>query len=308
MSASKNNLKEEREGLSKDFLNFVEEKGMSRSDAARDMGISDATLSLWLSNKYDGSVAKINEAVKNFLEREKERSRNTVVDIKFVAIGPAKRFMEIARVCHLDRALGVIYGESGSGKTWSAREYVRKHYDAILVEVDPNKWSGRVLLKKIHRKLNMDGKGNADEMMLEIIARLEGTGRFIIIDEAENLDPSVLDLARRIHDHARIGMLLVGTPRLVHNLRGREGGLDQVCKRSSASYWAESLKIQDTEAIVKSCIAEASAGLCEAFHQESGGNVRVLSMLILRSIRFAETDRVPVDPEYVRMAKKFITI
>ncbi len=211
-------------------------------------------------------------------------------------------------MCHLDRALGIVYGESGAGKTWSAREYEKKHHDAILIEVDPNKWSGSVLLRKIHRKLNMDGKGSSDEMMLEIINRLEGTGRFIMIDEAENLEPSVLALARRIHDHARIGMLLIGTPRLVHNLRGREGGLDQVCKRSSASYWTESLKIQDTEAIVKSCITEANAELCEAFHRESNGNVRVLSMLLLRSVRFAEVDKVPVSSEYVRMAKKFITI
>lgn len=301
------NKSELREELSSKLLNLIEEQGISRSDAARDIGISDATLSLWLSNKYEGSVANINKDVKNFLEREKEKSESATVEIKFIITTTAKRIIEVARLCHLDREFGVIYGEAGHGKTWAAMEYVKRYPDAILVETDPG-WTERVIVKKIHRKLGMDGKGNTDGMMAEIISRLEGTGRFIIIDEAENLNSEVINLVRRIYDHAHIGILLIGMPRLVHNLRGRKGELSQIYSRSSASYLTEYLKSQDTEAIVKSCIPDCSNEVWETFHQESGGNTRVLSKLILRAIRFAELNNSPVNPGHVKDAKRFITV
>ena len=57
-------------------------------------------------------------------------------------------------------------------------------------------------------------------MMLDIIDKLKSSGRLIIVDEAEHLPYTSLELLRRIYDKAEVGILLVGMPRLMKNLKG----------------------------------------------------------------------------------------
>jgi hypothetical protein len=298
--------KEIREKLVVELRGYMEENGTNQSQLAKDMGVSSGTLSLWLADKYNGSIADINASVKNFLDREKEKSENSTVEFKFVMTSVARKIFELARLCHLDSELGVIYGDAGLGKTVAVREYAKIYPDTILIETDPG-WTERVVVKKIHRALGMDGRGYADEMMSEIVSRLMNSGRLIIVDETENLPSDAINLVRRIPDHARVGLLLVGMPRLVHNLRGRKGELAQLYSRSGMSYHIDSLKDQDTEEIVKSCLPDSN-GLWKTFHKECDGNARVLSKLILRSIRFAELNKSAVTTEHIRNAKKFITV
>ena len=300
------NPHEEARELIAQLSGFMVERGLNQSEVARSCGLNVATFHLWLKETYKGNVAKINDTVKSYLEREKEKSKLTIVKIDFVMTGTAKRIFEIARLCHLDNELGIVYGEAGLGKTCAVKEYARLTPDVILVESDPG-WSARVIIKKLHRAIGLDGRGFIDELVEEIIDRLYGSGRLIIIDEAENLNSEVINLVRRIHDHAKIGLLLVGMPRLVHNVRGRKGELSQLHSRSGVSRSIPLLLPEDTEKIVKTCIDESN-GISEVFHHESGGNARVLSKLLLRSIRIAEVNDGVVTPEIVKQARIFITV
>lgn len=300
---------EEARELIEKLSHFMEQEELSQSEVARSCGLNVATFHLWLKNSYKGNVTKINDAVKNYLEREREKAELTSISIDFVMTAAAKKIFEIARICHLDGELGIAYGEAGLGKTWSVREYARLNPDVILVETNPG-WSLRVLIRKLHRAVGLDGRGFVDELLDEIVERLNKTGRLIIIDEAENLPSDIINLIRRIHDHTGCGMLLVGMPRLIHNVRGRKGELTQLHSRSGVSCSIAPLVSEDTEKIVKTCIPteKEGEGIFETFHYESGGNARVLSKLLLRSIRMAEVNSGIITPEIIKKARVFITV
>ena len=60
-------------------------------------------------------------------------------------------------------------------------------------------------------------------MVSGIVKKLKGSGRMIIIDEAEHLPYKALELLRRVHDKAGMGVLLVGLPRLIHKIMEGRG-------------------------------------------------------------------------------------
>lgn len=299
------------ESLRKVLSQFIEERGLTQVAVARSIGVSSGTLSLWLTQNYKGTVAKISEAVKNYLEREKERSEQVSVEIKFVYTITAKKIHEVARMCHLDREMGVVYGQAGFGKTYAVKEYARKNSGVVVIETDPG-WSARILIQKIDSVLGLQTSGNLDKIMSEVVKALVDTDKLIIIDEAENLPSDVLNLLRRVHDHARIGMLLVGMPKLISNLRGRRGELTQLYSRAGASYAVNPLQPEDTFQIIKACLngmgEDLSPATLEAFHEKSYGNARILSKLLLRASRIAAVSNVPITPEIVTAAQKMITV
>lgn len=57
---------------------------------------------------------------------------------------------------------------------------------------------------------------------------LRDSGRLLMVDEAELLLYRALEVLRRLHDKAGIGIVLAGMPRLLINLKGRRGEFAQL--------------------------------------------------------------------------------
>lgn len=292
--------------LKQELRQIMEERGLSLSAISRALGISSAALSQWLSGTYTGNIAKIDDAVKGFLERLKERLRTPKKSIGFIMTSVAKKVFEVARICHLDSEIGVLYGEAGLGKTEALREYARRNTDVILIEADLG-YTAKVLFVELHKKLGMDGRGMIHDLFDDVVLKLKDSGRLIIIDEAEHLPYRALELLRRVHDKAGVGILLVGMPRLISNLRGKKGEYAQLYSRVGVAGRLEALKFQDTQEIVSSVIP-SSNGLWKVYHEVSYGNTRVLAKLILRSIRVAEINNVPINAEIIRETAKMLII
>lgn len=292
--------------LEQQLRNLMDERGLSLSSVSRALGISTAALSQWLSGSYSGNVAKINDSVKGFLERQKERLKAPKKSIEFVMTSAAKKVFEVARICHLDGEIGVCYGDAGLGKTDAVKEYARRNSDVILIEADLG-YTAKVLFQELHKRLGMDGRGPIHELFDDVVAKLKDSGRLIIIDEAEHLPYRSLELLRRVYDKAGVGIMLVGMPRLIANLRGKKGEYAQLYSRVGVASRLENLKAQDTENIVSSVIPSAN-GLWKIYHETSYGNTRRLCKLLLRSIRVAEINKMPVSHEIVRETAKMLII
>lgn len=293
--------------LRKELEDYMTEKELSQALVARSLGRPASLLCQWLKNCYDGNVSKIEEEVKAFLRREKEKARWATVKIEFIKTSVADHVFETAEMCHLDCSMGVAIGDPGLGKTRAVEEYARLNPSVILIETNPG-WSTRTIVRKIHLQVGLDGRGSTDDMVDEIVSRLQDSGRLIIIDEAENLDSDIINLLRRIYDHARVGILFVGMPRLLHNIKGSKGELGQLRSRSSVSCELEPITKDDVMAIVETCVPYYE-NLIETFFTESEANTRILSMLIVRSLRIAYVNKEErVTPEIIREAKKLITV
>ena len=290
-------------GLQQELKNLMEEKGLSLSSA---LGISSAALSQWFSNSYAGNITKIDESVKSFLQRQKERSKTPKKNFNFVMITVAKKIFDVARICHLDEAIGVCYGESGLGKTIAVKEYAKRNPDVILIEADLG-YTAKVLFSELHKKLGMDGAGGLHNMFEDVVSKLKSSGRLVVVDEAEHLPYRALELLRRVYDKAGVGVLLVGMPRLIANLRGKKGEFAQLYSRVAVAGRLESLKPQDTQSIVTTVIP-GSNGLWKAFHESAGGNARVLDNLLTLSTRVAGLNNMAVTPDIVNEAAEMLII
>ena len=144
-------------------------------------------------------------------------------------------------------------------------------------------------------------------MFSDIVDKLKSSGRLIIIDEAEHLPYKSLELVRRIYDKANVGILLVGMPRLITNLKGEKRQYAQLFSRVGMYAKLEVLNDDDKQAIISSLLPNYKPiyPILSAF---CAGNTRVLTKLLVRAIRIAELNEVEVDEEVIKASVKQILV
>lgn len=277
------------------------EPKLTLSGIARSVGISTGYLSQWLGGK---EIPKVEAAIAAFLQRLGEKKRAPMRKVSFVKTSVARRVFDVSRIAHLESEIGVCYGDAGIGKTAAIKEYARQEPDVLLVEVSEGH-TAKVLFSELHRLLGADGTGSIYGMFEDVVTRLRGSGRLIIIDEAEHLPYRALELLRRVHDKAEVGILLVGMPRLIYNLRGKSGEFAQLYSRVGVAAKLTRLTPEDTTQIGKTVFPNLN-GLSRTFFELSKGSARTLSKLLNRSLKIAELNGSEVTEEVVQAAAEFL--
>jgi DNA transposition AAA+ family ATPase len=227
-------------------------------------------------------------------------------EIPFKETRAATRFREGERLSHLEGAIVVVCGDPGTGKTKACRQCADENVDVLLFDIHLG-YSPRALFTELHKRLGFEGRGSICAMFSDCVGRLKNSGRLLIFDEAEYLPYRALELLRRLHDMAGIGILLVGLPRLIENLRGKRGEYSQLYSRVGALIKLEALQEGDTEMLVKSVLPSLN-GMWRVFHEQCHGNARVLSKLLFRSMQIAKINGKVVTPEIVRGAAQTLII
>ena len=279
--------------LVEDLKILLKKKNYSVTSVAKAINLSNATLHLWMNNNYKGNVKKIEDAIAKFLEIEKLREGRIKVD--FVKTTVVDDVFDIAKTCHVENEIGVCYGDAGIGKTFAVKKYAIDNTDVILVEADLG-YTPKVLFSEIHKKLGFDGCGTIHNMFLDIIDKLKSSGRLIIIDEAEHLPYKSLELLRRIYDKAQVGILLVGMPKLLMNLKGEKKQYAQLYSRVGIATRLNPLIDEDKKAIISSVIQNYKS-IYPTISNYCDGNTRVLTKLLVRAIRIAELNSVDVNED-----------
>lgn len=282
--------------------NLLKCKKQSLAYVATATGIAKSTISMWLNDKYDGDNEKLADKINNFIQREKERSGND--ELPIVDISIIKYISEIARLCHTKGKIGVCVGRAGLGKTVAVKEYTKTALDSILIESDSG-YTAKSLLKEIHRRLALSGKGSVYDLMGEVVNKLNQSGRLLIIDEAENLPYRALEITRRIHDKTGVGVLLIGRNILFENLRGFNNQYDQLYSRVKYHKLLDRLLIQDVIKILET--AGQDSKLAETYLLYSDGNTRRLEHLITHSISIAKFNgKAAVDIAVIKQTSKLL--
>jgi hypothetical protein len=292
-----------RDELIERLQSLRESQGLTLRSISKSLQISESALSQWLSGKYPGDADSIDEKIAHYLRLNDERRIAPRRQLKFVETTIVKKIFEVARWCHLDGEMGVVYGQSGIGKTYAVREYVNRNLDAILIEIDDRYANKTAFVRELHRRLGGDGNGKLQEVLDVVVERLKYSGRLLIVDEAEKLPYRTLELIRRLHDFTEIGVLLVGMPELIDNLRGKRRQYAQIYSRITVPCQLTTISLQDTEQVVKSIIPNAN-GLVKVFHENCMNSMRILRTLVLRSIRTAEINGGVLDAGIIREVRK----
>lgn len=284
----------------------MREKNLSIRAMTRAINYSAATLSQWLENNYIGDNAAVEKAVQAYFQLQEERSIAPKKEIPFVMTSIARKIGEIARACHLDGEIGVVYGDPGLGKTVAIKRYAEENKNVILMEVDLGH-TAKAFFSGLHVKLGMDGSGNVHHMFEDVVQKLAGSNRMIIVDEAEHLPYKALELLRRIYDKAAVGILLVGVQRLIRNLRGSRGEFAQLYSRVGHAVCLDVLRPQDAQEIVLAAIPDSN-GIWKTYFDASGGNTRILSKLLYRTQRVAQINRTQITPQIITETAKTLLI
>lgn len=281
---------------------YMESTGASFAIISNRTGIAKSTINMWLKSTYKGDNAKIADIILNFLQREKESTAND--ELPFCDISIVKYISEIARLCHTKGKIGVCAGVAGLGKTVAVKKYVKEYMDSILIESDSG-YTAKSLLKEIHKRLGLSGKGSVYDLMGEVVSKLNQSGRLLIVDEAENLPYRALEITRRIHDKTGVGVLLVGRNILFENLRGYNNQYDQLYSRVKYHKSLDKILIQDVIKILESI--GQNTDLAQTYLLYSNGNTRRLEHLITHSISIARFNgKAQVDDTVIKHTSKML--
>ncbi len=221
----------------------------------------------------------------------------------------------------------LVTGEVGTGKTTLLRNLVKQTPDALDVAFVLNpRLTVRELLETICDELGITYDKAATETVKQYIDVLnahllkvhrQGRSTVLIIDEAQNLSPAVLEQIRLLtnletDEKKLLRIILIGQPELDDMLARQE--LRQLAQRITARYHLRALNAADTSAYVAHRITRAGGqadifpeAARKALFRTSGGIPRLINVIADRALLGAYTQGAyQVTPALVRSAAREI--
>jgi len=250
------------------------------------------------------------------------------------AITPDPRYLYLS-VRHAEALAHLVYGindaggfiqltgEVGTGKTTTIRSLLaRAPKNAEIALIINPRMSSIEFLQTICEELGLGLPDSAENNTKELVdllnryllrAHAEGRRVVLIVDEAQNLQPEVLEQVRLLtnletESQKLLQIILIGQPEL-RELLGRNA-LRQLAQRITARYHLAPLSAEETAAYVRHRLRVAGAS-SEIFsdatlrevYRISGGVPRVINVICDRALLGAYTnDQHEVTPALVRQA------
>jgi general secretion pathway protein A len=254
------------------------------------------------------------------------------------AITPDPRYLYLS-ARHADALAHLIYGiteaggfiqltgEVGTGKTTTIRSLlarVPKNAEIALI-INP-RMSALEFLQTICEELGLGLPDSAERNIKELVGQLnryllrahaEGRRVVLVVDEAQNLTPNVLEQVRLLTNletetQKLLQIILIGQPELRELLARND--LRQLAQRITARFHLDPLSREETIAYVQHRLRIAGAtsdiltrGALGEVHRISGGVPRVINILCDRALLGAYTeDQHRVTRRLVRRAGREI--
>lgn len=196
---------------------YIADTGKTQTAAAQELGISGGALSSFLSGSYK-TPHMIVPKVKNLMEIN-EKKQIVLSDPPYVETTVSRMVENAIKYSHLRGKISVVYGDAGIGKTQAFRHYLKENNLAIGITISPTYASITGVNELLAEQLGVRERVSR-KITAEIIARLKGSGRVIIIDEAQHLTVRALNHIRCLSDEAEIGVCLIGNEEVYSKLKG----------------------------------------------------------------------------------------
>lgn len=295
--------------LQQKLVEFKAKSGMNQTMLARGIGVSSASISMYLNDTYaakGGKYETIEPKIKAFLEVQESKAQREELVLGFVSTKTTRRISEVMRDAHEAGDTVVIYGQAGLGKTQAVKNYCEKNPAAILIEANPS-FTALVLMRKLAAAAKVSTVGSLNDLFESVSDRLRDSGRLIVVDEAENLPLRALEIIRRLHDDTGCGLVLSGMPRLVANLRGKHGELVQLYSRVSVALnLGDSMPDEELEQIARAAMPEADDETIAELVKHSNGNTRRMSKLMRGAVRTANKNGIKMQSGIVKKYSSLI--
>lgn len=204
----------------------MKELRLTQEATAALVGVSGATLSLWLNGRYAGDIAGVEAKVVRWLGSQEER-----VQVRAVVPEPPAWFgsatgQEIVNAFAYAQALGDMVAVAmvpGIGKSSACRQYQSTRSNVWRAEFAAHTTGVVPVLQVICGAVgggSASGQpcGRASALAREIESRIVGRAGLLILDEVHHIDLKALDAIRALHDATGVAIALVGGPELLAKL------------------------------------------------------------------------------------------
>lgn len=201
---------------------LVEAGRVKIAEIKRFTGFESSTVSAALNDRYQGDVAKLDDALLRFY-------RNWTARFAIVQTGVVEEIHATLALTWKRRTMGLVVGRFGRGKTTAAKTYVALHPDHAVYLVLHQSTTRMGLLDRLAEVLDVQSScvGRFEQRIGAIIRALQRRPRLIVVDEADELRPPLLNILRNIHgedDDERCAIAFLSTDRLIKMLRTPELG------------------------------------------------------------------------------------
>lgn len=265
--------------LAKELRAFMARRNISQSQVAKSIDFASGTLSAWIGGKYGADAQNIETAIRQYLDLESQREEATTIQLKVLVTTAFADIVNGLNMARQKKAIVSITGEPGVGKTIAVKDYASKHAEVVLVEVD-HSFTSRDLFVELCETLGLVATGSLHNLHKRVVEKLRGSGRLVIVDEAEYLPRLALDMLRRLRDFAGIPIALVGLPRLNENIQGDRNNFACLSSRMRMRRRVGSLTKTDEELIVREYLGKVSEDVLAELRKYAKANARVLVELI----------------------------
>jgi DNA transposition AAA+ family ATPase len=204
-----------------DLKAFIKERDQSNSWFARQLGLSASVISEFIGGTYaaqdqDELARKVNARIGVLVSAEKVR-----VPRQFVPTRVATRILAAIKLAHDHRKFALIVGDSGYGKTITARAAQARFPGAIYLRINAHTRNSssvaRALLDQLAPRLPHAN------VYRHLIGRLKGSDRVLLIDESHLLSASGRQVLRDILDEAEVGIALLGNEDITKIVEAERG-------------------------------------------------------------------------------------
>jgi len=208
---------------------WLEHNEIPVSRLAKMIGVSPGTLHDVLAGRYKSKPGPILQKAEAAIG-EWHRRRKAPKAEGFVLTRIAREIFAVVRVTSKHRGIGVFTGPSGVGKTKALEAIVQSDFpNAVLVTADPGCMNPLYFMRAVVRAERSRGAAfsanppriyhgweftRVADAFNAAVDLLGGSGRLIIVDEADNLSNKVLSVVRQLHDATGCPVILAGRPPL----------------------------------------------------------------------------------------------
>lgn len=257
-------MMEEQQAIQR-LLEYKETTGKTQTEIAKELDISNPQLSQFLGGTYKAPHIIIPKIEQFFELKAQKDIAPKAPEYKQTSI--SNKVYKLIEYCHVQGKIAVAYGDAGVGKTMAVKQYQKNHSDsAIVITVSPCFASITGVNELIAEQLRIKEKV-ARKIYGEAIAKLKGSNKVLIIDEAQHLTIRVINHLRCMSDESGIGIAFVGNEEIYIKMRGS----------GQASYAQLYSRIAYNEHIMTNNITKEDVAL---LFEESGLEQKALDILL----------------------------
>ncbi|MDF1778767.1 MAG: AAA family ATPase [Rhizobiaceae bacterium] len=232
----------------------------SKAEAARQIGLPDATFHGWYTGSYKGRFDRTNEKVASWLEAHDERSALAATipaSPPFIHTAIAGEITDLLRAAQMMPAMIMATAGSGMGKTMVAHHYGDNDPHCYMVTISPHTKTVHAMLNEIRRQLGISQR-NPSELVSMIGEKLrrKGAGTLLIVDEAQNLVDDAVNQLRHFVDVYECGVAILGNTETYSRFSiGLAGGVKyaQLRSRFFKRMRSETPRREDLAKFIKAC-------------------------------------------------------